>query len=110
MKIRRSAWAAALLTLVTSYAFLVPRPAGADAEETLRPVQLSLLAPVQLFRQDTSIIGLRLSVLYGRNENLTGLEDLPRTDDESGGLNEDRRFLCGRFLCVGPAGQNSGAC
>ncbi|MFC2132978.1 LA_2272 family surface repeat-containing protein [Bacteroidota bacterium] len=38
------------------------------------PVQISILAPIQLFNEDTSIEGLRLSLLYGKNYNMTGFD------------------------------------
>jgi hypothetical protein len=39
-----------------------------------KPIQLSLFAPVQLFNENTSITGIRLSLLYGRNTSVTGLD------------------------------------
>lgn len=42
------------------------------AEE--KPVQLALLNPVQMFPDTTPIAGLRLSLLYGRNVSLTGVD------------------------------------
>jgi len=39
-----------------------------------RPIQLSLFAPVQLFPEDTHISGIRLSLIYGRNVSVTGLD------------------------------------
>lgn len=39
-----------------------------------KPVQLALVAPVQLFPQETPITGLRLSLIYGRNTSITGVD------------------------------------
>lgn len=39
-----------------------------------RPVQVSLLSPVQIFPPETGITGVRLSLLYGRNAAMTGLD------------------------------------
>ncbi len=38
------------------------------------PVQVSLINPVQMFREDTSIEGFRLNFLYGLNANLKGFD------------------------------------
>src|SRR3989339_1351464 len=39
-----------------------------------KPIQIALFAPVQIFPQDQSIAGLRLSLIYGSNANVTGLD------------------------------------
>lgn len=39
-----------------------------------KPIQLSLFAPVQLVHEDNAISGVRLSLLYGRNTSITGLD------------------------------------
>ena len=44
----------------------------AMAEE--KPIQLALFNPVQIFPETTSITGLRLSLIYGRNVSVTGLD------------------------------------
>lgn len=48
--------------------------ANSNMSAQTSPVQLSLLAPIQLFSEDTSIEGLRLSLLYGKNYNVTGFD------------------------------------
>lgn len=50
---------------------LVAAPALAQSE---RPIQVSLLNPVQIFSEDESIKGLRLNILYGKNANMTGVD------------------------------------
>jgi hypothetical protein len=52
--------------------FLVSLSSTIPAQE--KPIQLSLLAPVQLFPENTAIKGIRLSLLYGRNVSVTGLD------------------------------------
>ncbi len=39
-----------------------------------KPIQLSLFAPIQIFPEDNSISGVRLSLIYGRNASVTGLD------------------------------------
>lgn len=39
-----------------------------------RPIQLSLFSPVQLVSEENAISGVRLSLLYGRNTHVTGLD------------------------------------
>ncbi len=39
-----------------------------------KPVQIALVNPVQIFREDTSIEGFRINFLYGLNANLKGLD------------------------------------
>ncbi len=39
-----------------------------------KPVQLALFNPIQLFSENTSITGLRLSLIYGKNTSVTGLD------------------------------------
>ncbi|MFH1957156.1 MAG: hypothetical protein ABIJ15_01595 [bacterium] len=48
--------------------------AAAPAVAETRPVQLALIDPVQIFNADTSISGVRLNLLYGRNDSVTGLD------------------------------------
>lgn len=44
-----------------------------QAQET-RPIQLSLVTPVQIFSEEYSITGVRLNLLYGRNASVSGLD------------------------------------
>lgn len=46
-------------------------PAAAQAE---RPFQVALFAPIQAFPEQDAIQGIRLSLLYGRNASVTGLD------------------------------------
>jgi hypothetical protein len=39
-----------------------------------KPIQLGLFTPVQIFSEKESISGLRFSLIYGSNVNMTGLD------------------------------------
>lgn len=39
-----------------------------------KPIQISLIAPVQLYPVETSIKGLRINLIYGKNESVAGLD------------------------------------
>lgn len=58
----------AMLALATSAA---AAPAAAQSEH---PFQVALLAPIQAFPEQDAIKGIRLSLLYGRNASMTGLD------------------------------------
>ena len=57
-----------------------------------KPIQLSLFSPVQIYAPERSITGLRLSLLYGKNVNVTGLDLRFRHADD--------RQPCGRTTSV----------
>ncbi len=39
-----------------------------------KPVQLALFNPAQLFREDVAVQGVRLSLIYGKNTDVSGLD------------------------------------
>jgi len=39
-----------------------------------KPIQLSFVTPFQLFNESTSISGIRLNLIYGRNISVTGFD------------------------------------
>lgn len=39
-----------------------------------KPVQLALFNPVQIFDENTSITGLRINLIYGKNAQVSGLD------------------------------------
>lgn len=39
-----------------------------------KPIQLSLFAPVQIVSESNAIAGIRLSLLYGKNSHVSGLD------------------------------------
>ncbi len=60
----------ALLTFAAITLLLAAVPAVAQD----KPFQLALVAPIQIFPENTSITGLRLNLLYGRNQSVTGVD------------------------------------
>ena len=60
----------ALLMLAIFGLIFVSAPAQAQE----RPIQLSLVSPIQIFPENYSIKGIRLSLIYGRNASVTGLD------------------------------------
>lgn len=61
-----------LITFVLLFTAIISACAYAGSED--KPIQLSLFSPIQLFNENTSITGIRLSLLYGRNTSVTGLD------------------------------------
>ena len=59
-----------LLGLVLVAAVLMAAPAFAQN----KPVQLALVTPIQIFPEETPIVGLRLNLLYGRSVTVSGLD------------------------------------
>jgi hypothetical protein len=55
------------------------------AEE--RPIQLSLVTPIQIFPEEDAIAGIRLNLLYGRNVSVTGV-DLGLVNHCTGGISK----------------------
>jgi hypothetical protein len=39
-----------------------------------KPIQVSLINPIQIFNENTSITGLRLNFIYGKNAKVSGLD------------------------------------
>ncbi len=60
-----------VLAVITVIMFLLSA-ARADSKE--RPVQLSVINPVQLFPEEDSVTGLRFNLIYGKNVAVTGLD------------------------------------
>jgi hypothetical protein len=63
----RVAWGT--LVLATAFGTLTT-----PLQAQVRPVQLSLVAPVQIFPDTYTIKGFRLNLIYGRNAAMTGLD------------------------------------
>jgi hypothetical protein len=87
-----------VVTLLMIVLFVVSFSTPAPAQS--KPVQLALFNPIQIHPETNSISGVRLSLLYGKNTSVTGV-DLglvnQNTDGESVGwqcglvgLNEDK--------------------
>lgn len=54
---------------ILTFVFIV-QPALAQQ----KPIQLALFSPIQLVPEDNAISGIRLSLLYGKNTHVTGLD------------------------------------
>ena len=61
-----------MLKKIFILALLVLAPLAAQAKE--RPINLSLVTPIQIFPDTDSIVGFRFSLIYGRNASFTGLD------------------------------------
>jgi hypothetical protein len=72
------------LACLVSTALLILVPT-VGAEE--RPVQLSLVTPVQIFPEEDDIAGIRLNLIYGRNASVTGV-DLGLINHCTGGVSK----------------------
>lgn len=59
-----------LLGIAILALILVARPTLAQE----KPIQLSLFAPIQIVPADQAVAGVRLSLLYGKNTSVTGLD------------------------------------
>lgn len=57
-----------LIMAIMAISFIAP----AQAQD--KPVQLSLVTPIQIFPEDYSITGIRLNLIYGRNASVTGVD------------------------------------
>lgn len=56
--------------------------------KTITPLQISLFNPIQLTNEGSDVLGLRLNLFYGRNQNVNGLDLglVNSVDDSSSGL------------------------
>ncbi len=61
-----------LLLFIVLGSFLFLSAKEISAQE--KPIQLALFNPVQIFNENTSITGLRISLLYGKNATVKGLD------------------------------------
>jgi hypothetical protein len=52
-----------------------------------RPIQLSLVTPIQIFPEEDEIAGIRLNLIYGRNTSVTGV-DLGLVNHCTGGISK----------------------
>lgn len=65
------------LTLATVALGALPQASGAQPPETPNsstPVQLALWHPIQVFQESASVTGLRLVLISGVNQDITGLD------------------------------------
>jgi len=73
----------ALVCLTAAALFILVSPVGADE----RPIQLSLVTPIQIFPETDDIAGIRLNLIYGRNVSVTGV-DLGLINHCTGGVSK----------------------
>jgi hypothetical protein len=60
-----------LLGFVALTFMIIASPA--EAQQT-RPIQLSLVTPIQIFQENDPISGVRLNLIYGRSVSVVGLD------------------------------------
>jgi len=58
-----------MITALIALAFV-----SAPAQAEQRPIQLSLVTPIQIFPEADPIVGLRINLLYGRSASVAGLD------------------------------------
>ncbi len=75
---------------VVALSMLVVAAAGELRAED-RPVQLALFDPIQIFPANYSISGVRLSLLYGRNVSVTGI-DIGLVNSTTGGTSKGLQY------------------
>ena len=49
-------------------------PTASMAQSSVKPIQIAIWHPVQIFDSETSIYGVRISLLYGVNQDVYGLD------------------------------------
>ncbi len=59
---------------VAAMILLLLASAGMQANAQSKPVQLALFNPIQIFPENTSIAGIRLSLIYGKNASVSGID------------------------------------
>lgn len=63
-----------LVPAVLAAAILLTITGTSIARASDKPVQLALFDPAQIVKNDQSVTGLRIDLIYGKNANMTGLE------------------------------------
>jgi len=62
------------LGVITYVAFTTLAISPVSAQQQERPVQLSLVTPVQIFPAEYAVKGFRLNLIYGRNAAFSGFD------------------------------------
>ncbi len=61
--------------IVIGFAVLFMLFINGDARaQRIRPIQVALITPAQIFSEDDAIVGIRLNLIYGRNVSVKGLD------------------------------------
>jgi len=76
-----------LIALAAAILFILTPSAMA----TERPIQLSLVTPIQIFPESDDITGIRFNLIYGRNTSVTGL-DLGLINHCTGGVSKGFQY------------------
>lgn len=61
-----------IIVILTAFFIIFFIPKETFSQE--KPIQLALFNPVQIFPENESITGLRISILYGKNRNVSGFD------------------------------------
>lgn len=73
-RLTASLFRVALATLTAFGVLALGSGAANAADGSAQPVNLALLSPIQLVPEDQSVKGFRLSLLYGRNQDVEGID------------------------------------
>jgi hypothetical protein len=79
--------AVVLVGLMAIALLLLTTPVGAEE----RPIQLSLVTPLQIFPEEDDIAGIRFNLIYGRNVSVTGV-DLGLINHCTGGVSKGFQY------------------
>jgi len=60
--------------LIALVVVMLAMPASAQDDMKSKPIQLSLITPIQIFYEEAPITGLRFNLLYGRQSSVVGLD------------------------------------
>ncbi|NNF06228.1 MAG: hypothetical protein HKN21_05670, partial [Candidatus Eisenbacteria bacterium] len=60
--------------VLCSLVFAAAAFASSTAQAETNPVNLALFNPIQIFGEDTSVEGVRVNLIYGKNRDVTGLD------------------------------------
>jgi hypothetical protein len=63
-----------LILSIVAAVFILSTLAPATVAQETKPVNLALFDPVQIFKNDVGIKGVRLNLIYGKNATMTGLD------------------------------------
>ena len=61
-----------LILVAVLLSLLVPNTAQLFAAD--KPINIALVTPIQIFKSNESITGLRWNIIYGKNADVTGLD------------------------------------
>ncbi len=59
---------------VIALAIIVSLTSIGSAQAQSKPIQLALVSPIQIFKPESPIAGIRINLIYGKNVSVTGLD------------------------------------